>query len=246
MTKTFIAPRLYVPFDLIHEVGIQLQPNQSHYLLTVMRRRVGDSITVFNGRDGEWRAKIVTASKRVTSIQICQQVRKQESEPDVWLLFGIIKQAPLNLMIEKATELGVSTLCPVLTKHTTVRRMSVDRLQSIVLGASEQCGRMTIPEIYPVNNLEEVLLQWPTERRLFYLDESGRGVPITSGLSDNYTGPCAFLIGPEGGFDKSELDLLAGLPSSTALSLGPRILRAETAAVAALVCWQALCGDWKR
>jgi len=225
---------------------MQLQPNQSHYLVTVMRCRVGDPITVFNGRDGEWRAKIVTASRKLTSIQLCHQVRKQTDEPDVWLLFGILKQAPLNLMVEKATELGVSTLCPILTQHTVVRNTSIDRLKSIVLGASEQCGRMTIPDVRPVKNLEEVVLQWPIERRLFYLDESGRGIAIASGLCNNGAGPCAFVIGPEGGFYKSELDLLAGLPSSTALSLGPRILRAETAAVAALVCWQALCGDWKR
>jgi 16S rRNA (uracil1498-N3)-methyltransferase len=168
--------------------------------------------------------------------------RPQDVGPDLWLAFAPVKRA--DFLAEKASELGVAALLPVMTDHTDVRRVNVERLQAHAIEAAEQCSRLSVPPIRAPESFEKFLTNWPSERQLYFLDESGGGAPIAEALRGIGPKPCGFLTGPEGGFTQSELDALRQLPFATAVGLGPRLLRAETAAIAALACWQALAGDW--
>lgn len=239
--------RLYTPADLVAGASVSLSDDQARYVLQVMRRTSGDPIHVFNGRDGEWHGGLVVSGKKSAQVNLEAQTRDQYEDPDVALFFAPLKRTAIDLLTQKATELGVAFLCPVTTARTNSDRVNTDRLTAIAIEAAEQCERLTVPRIQPPDTLTAVIENWPKDRTLYVLDETGEGTPIADVLQETQNqsaSNAAFVIGPEGGFTDSELDLLRGLPFSRAVSLGPRILRAETAALAALTCWQALRGDW--
>ncbi|OJX68530.1 16S rRNA (uracil(1498)-N(3))-methyltransferase [Magnetospirillum sp. 64-120] len=237
--------RLFVPNDLSAESGIVLDKDQSHYLANVMRLKEGEAIALFNGRDGEWTASLQKVAKSGVAIHVHSQTRPQTPEPDLWLLAAPIKKDRVDLVAEKAAELGVSRLWPVFTRRTVMSRVNTERLAANMVEAAEQCERLTIPEMAEPAALDKVLAGWDAERPLLFLDESGAGQPIATALAGMAPGKLAVLVGPEGGFDNTERALLARLPFAVPISLGPRILRAETAAIAALSVVQALVGDWK-
>jgi 16S rRNA (uracil1498-N3)-methyltransferase len=242
--------RLYVTHDLSAGASVGLNPSQAHYLNHVLRMGQGDPVHLFNGRDGEWRARIDALGRGWCSAAVEEQTREQPvpAGGDLWLAFAPVKRARIDFIAAKATELGVAALWPVLTEHTAVGRVNAERLHANAIEAAEQCGRLTVPRVMEPAPLREALAGWPGDRRLLWCDESGGGPPIHDALAAA-EGPCrgwAVLTGPEGGFARSELDALRDLPNSTPVSLGPRILRADTAAIAALACWQATLGDWRK
>lgn len=238
--------RLYVEADLQVEASIGLDPAQAHYLKHVLRLKSGAAVALFNGRDGEWRATIDGLGKGWGSLAVAEQTRPQTVEPDLWLLFAPIKRARQDFLIQKAVELGVSLLWPVLTERTDVGRVNIDRHRANVIEAAEQCERLTVPEIRPPARLSDALADFPTARRLAVCTERGAATPISRAFSEAEGDMLrAILCGPEGGFSQSELDAFDKLPFITRVSLGPRILRAETAAIAAISCWQAALGDWQ-
>ena len=217
-----------------------------HYLKNVLRLVVGNVVALFNGRDGEWLARVDGLGKGSGSLTATEKRRRQSSEGDVWLLFAPPKRARLDFMVQKASELGVSAIIPVKTQNTSVTRLNLDRLRANVIEAAEQCERLTLPRVEAMRALDDVLIGWPQERRLLLCAEAGPATPIAKLLADaDRTVSWAVLTGPEGGFAKSELDQLSKLPFVSAASLGPRLLRADTAAIAALSCWQAMLGDWQ-
>jgi 16S rRNA (uracil1498-N3)-methyltransferase len=230
--------RLYV--DLPLETGGVLEPSpaQCHYLLTVMRRRDGDVVLLFNGRDGEWRASVEVFERRRCRLAIGEQSRPQRPEPGPTLLFAPLKRIRQEFLIEKATELGVAILAPVLCRRSVVDRLNRNRLLSIAIEAAEQSGRLTIPEVEQAVPLAERLAERGNGHCLFVGDETGSGLPFADALEEHGAGDV--LIGPEGGFDPEELADLRASRGVVPVSLGPLTLRAETAALAALACWQAL------
>ncbi len=241
--------RLFVQDDLRNGATIGVSAGQAHYLRHVMRRERGDPVLLFNGRDGEWRGRVDGFGRGWCSVALEACVRPQTAEADLWLLFAPIKRAPLDFMVQKAVELGVSSLRPVFTRHTDVTRVNTDRLHANVAESAEQCGRLTLPEVALPRKLAEALSDWPDGRRLLVCAESGAAPPLDAILQaaradDVPDCAWAFLVGPEGGFAPSELDGFRKLPFLTPVSLGPRILRTETAAIAALACWQSALGDW--
>lgn len=234
--------RLYVDQPLAPGQAVALSQDQAHYLTGVMRLAEGAAILLFNGKDGEWRATLAQAGKR-NAIALCDaQTKPLHLPPDLWLLFAPIKKARTDFIVEKAVELGVSRILPVQTRHTNSDRIRQDRLQAHAIEAAEQCGATSVPEVADLTQLDKLLAQWPTDRRLYWCDETALGQPATITPTE---GPAAILIGPEGGFSADEAAKLRGKPHVTPISLGPRILRADTAAVAALTLWQAACGDWR-
>ncbi len=248
MTDSAKPLRLYVSETLVEGVDVSLSPDQTHYVTHVMRRNDGAPILVFNGREGEWLGQIVRTGKKEARIAVDRQTRAQTQDPDLWLLFAPIKRNAIDLMVQKATELGVSTLWPVTTAHTNADRVNLDRLYAIASEAAEQSYRLSLPDVRAPVPLEDAFTAWPADRPLYVLDETGGGEPIAQELASDAAQTSdsgAFVIGPEGGFTNAELDLLCALPFSKPVSLGPRTLRTETAALAALTCWQALCGDWR-
>jgi len=240
--------RLYVEHGLTGGAGFDLDRQQAHYLRHVMRLGAGDTVHLFNGRDGEWRGVIAIAGRAQASVTPLERVRDQRAGPDLWLAFAPVKRARIDLIAEKATELGAAAIIPVMTENISVSRVNLDRLRANTNEAAEQCGRLTLPEIRQPAGLADLLAGWPAGRRLLMCDETGGGEPVFDALHRlRGTTDCAawgILTGPEGGFSRSELDLLAENPIVTRIGLGPRILRADTAAMAALVCWQAILGDW--
>jgi 16S rRNA (uracil1498-N3)-methyltransferase len=242
--------RLFTDAALTESGIVELDADRAHYLRNVLRLENGDTVSLFNGRDGEWRATIEVAGKRHARLMVEKLAREQESEPDLWLVFAPIKRARIDFIAEKATELGVSALVPVFTRYTAMTRVNVERLRANALEAAEQTERLSVPAVREPVTLEKLLQDWPKDRRLLMADESGSGRPIGAALANlaalEKQAPWAVLIGPEGGFHRDELDLLGKLDFVTAVGLGPRILRADTAALAALSCWQALVGDWER
>lgn len=238
-----ISARLYVDAALdVPTLG--LDAPRTHYLRNVLRLEKGDRIALFNGRDGEVAARIEGFGKTWASVAIEERRREQVEEPDVWFLFAPIKRARLDFMVEKATELGASAVWPVFTRHTIVTRVNNERLRATAIEAAEQCERLTIPKLLTASTLDEVLRNWPDERRLILCDESGAGGPIVDVLGKlDTTQPHAILTGPEGGFARAELDALHDLPFVTPVGLGPRVLRADTAALAALAIFQAVSHD---
>jgi 16S rRNA (uracil1498-N3)-methyltransferase len=234
--------RLYVDQPLAPGQAVALSQGQAHYLTGVMRLAEGAAILLFNGRDGEWRATLAQAGKR-NAVAVCDtQTKPLHLPPDLWLLFAPIKKARTDFIVEKAVELGVARILPVQTRHTNSERIRQDRLQAHAVEAAEQCGATYVPHVADLQHLDRLLATWPTDRRLFWCDETALGQPATLAPA---TGPAAILIGPEGGFSADEAAKLRARPNVTPLSLGPRILRADTAAVAAITLWQAACGDWK-
>ena len=237
--------RLFVDAPLAPGAAVEASEGQAHYLSHVMRAKAGEAVALFNGRDGEWGASVAFPSKRRVQLDVGEKLREQTATPDVWLVFAPVKR--IEFLVEKATELGARALHPVFTRRTTIGRVNLTRLNAHCMEAAEQSDRLSVPEISEARPFFDFLGAWPQGRRLYFLDETGGGAPIAQVLANadaDVKGPCAFLTGPEGGFDQSELDALRRLPFATPVGLGPRILRAETAALAALACWQAFCGDW--
>lgn len=219
-----------------------LGPAQAHYLGAVMRLGPGARIEVFNGRDGAWTAEIEAVGKRGGSLELVAQAAPQRDPPDVWLMFAPIKKARTDFIVEKATELGAARILPVQTDHTNAERIARDRLQAHAVEAAEQCGGTFVPEVAALAPLSGLLDRWDRGRRILWADEALAGPAAT--LAALPRGPWAILIGPEGGWSAAERARLGALEGVTRVSLGPRILRADTAAVAALVLWQAALGDW--
>jgi len=241
--------RLFVDADLAAGLTMGLGRDQAHYLVNVMRLGAGDSVALFNGRDGEWTARIDIVGKKRCDVVLEDQRKAQPVMPDLWLLFAPIKKARIDFVAEKATELGVSEIRPVITQRTAMTRVNTARLAANAREAAEQCERMEVPVVVEPMKLDALLDQWPPERHLMWCDEHGSGLPIAEGLAGlseaERAAPWALLIGPEGGFDDAERARLATFERAFAVSLGPRVLRADTAAAAALSIWQAIVGDWQ-
>ena len=237
--------RLHVPTPLSADAAVLPTLDQSRYLTQVMRLKLGDSLVVFNGRDGEWRCVIAEILKKGVVLRAEAQVRPQAMGPDIQLLISVVKKSALEFAVEKATELGARRVRLVVTHRTQTQHVRMDRLDAIAIEAAEQTGRLDVPMIDEPVKLADALDGWEAGRRLMFCDETG-GAPVTAALAEAGGGPWALLIGPEGGFSPEERDTLRALPFATAVSLGPRILRADTAAIAALTLWQAAVGDWER
>jgi 16S rRNA (uracil1498-N3)-methyltransferase len=236
--------RLYVTVALGAHVAVALDEGQVHYLLHVLRARSGNLVSLFNGRDGEWLAEIAVAGKRGMIATCLRQTQPQSGTPDIWLAFAPVKKTPSDYLVQKATELGASVLLPVFTRRTIVGRINQERMAANAIEAAEQSGRLSVPEIREGVALDKLLASWPKERRLLFCDEAGDAKAMTQAARESRGGPTAILIGPEGGFDSTERDALRALPFVTPVTLGPRILRADTAALAALAIWQSVSGDW--
>jgi 16S rRNA (uracil1498-N3)-methyltransferase len=240
--------RLFVEAPL--HPGARLVPGeaQAHYLLHVMRARAGQRVLLFNGSDGEWRARLTEVTRRGCTLLCESRVREQDEVPDLWLVFAPIKKTPADYVVQKSTELGVGVLAPVITHRTVVRRVNLERLGANAIEAAEQSGRLSVPELRPPVDLDALLRAWPLERRLIFCDEAGDAPPLAEALGQapGDGGPWAVLTGPEGGFDAEERAALRACAFVVPVGLGPRIMRADTAALAALAIWQALRGDWRR
>jgi 16S rRNA (uracil1498-N3)-methyltransferase len=236
--------RLYVTADLGEGVAIALDEGQAHYLLHVLRAELGNRVLVFNGRDGEWLAEIVQATKRGVTAKCLKQTELQAGDPDIWLAFAPVKKTPSDYLVQKATELGASVLLPVFTRRTIVSRINQERMMANAIEAAEQSGRLSVPEIQESVSFAELLTGWPTQRRLLFCDEDGDAKAMTQAARESRGGPTAILTGPEGGFDPAEREMLRAQSFVTPVTLGPRILRADTAALAALAIWQSVAGDW--
>jgi 16S rRNA (uracil1498-N3)-methyltransferase len=238
--------RLFIPHDLAHGAEMALDAGQSRYLAAVMRQAVGDEVALFNGRDGEWRATITVVGKRAVGVRAEAQTRPQAQGPDLDLVIALVKRARLETIVEKAAELGARRVLPVTTERTNAERTRVERLTAIATEAAEQTGRLDVPAVAEPQKLEKLIAGWPAERKLLFCDEAGDAEPLLEALSGARPGePWAILIGPEGGFSAKERAMLRALPYATPASLGPRILRADTAAISALTLWQAALGDWR-
>jgi 16S rRNA (uracil1498-N3)-methyltransferase len=241
----FNAQRLFVDDELAEGRSLACTPAQANYLRNVLRLKAGAAILVFNGRDGEWRAELTEADRRATALIVRARTRAQEGGPDIDYLFAPLKRARLDYMVEKATEMGVARLRPVLTRRTVAERVNAERMRAHAIEAAEQCGILRLPEIRAPEKLEAVVAAWNTARPLIFCDEDGAETCPFTALAMIEPGPVAVLVGPEGGFDPAERELLASRPFVTRISLGPRILRADTAAVAALALVNAVLGDWR-
>ena len=239
----FNETRLYVTGDLGANMALTLNQGQTHYLLHVLRAKAGNRVLLFNGRDGEWLAEIAQAGKRGVTAACLKQTEPQAGVPDIWLAFAPVKKTPSDYLVQKAVELGVSCLLPVFTRRTIVSRINQERMAANAIEAAEQSARLSVPEIREGIALEKLLASWPKERRLFFCDEGGDAKPLAQ-AARGVDGPAAILTGPEGGFDPAERDMLRGVAFVTPVTLGPRILRADTAALAALAVWQSVSGDW--
>jgi 16S rRNA (uracil1498-N3)-methyltransferase len=234
--------RLYVDQPLGQGQSLGLDRDQAHYLFGVMRQAVGALVLVFNGRDGEWLAEVAEAGKR-GGLLVCQsQTRPLQMPPDLWLLFAPIKKARTDFIVEKAAEMGAARIMPVQTDFTNSERIRQDRLQAHAIEAAEQCGGTYVPQVDDLQRLDRLLAGWDASRQIMFCDEALVGAAQSLGAAQG--GKWAILIGPEGGFSAAERARLASLPFAHPVSLGPRILRADTAAVAAMALWQAHLGDW--
>ncbi len=242
----FSAQRLFIDSDLSPDHIYSCDSSQANYLLNVLRMKAGDNIYVFNGRDGEWKAAIESGKKNKCTLEIVEKVREQTKAQDIEYLFAPVKRARLDYMIQKATELGVSALKPVITHRTIVERVKEDRMKANAVEAAEQCGILNIPEVYQPVKLSKLLDNWTGERVLVHCDEAAEIKSPIERLSMLKKGPISILIGPEGGFDTQERERLRGLKNAVSLSLGPRIMRADTAAIAALTLVNAVLGDWDK
>ncbi|MEZ7814027.1 MAG: 16S rRNA (uracil1498-N3)-methyltransferase [Paracoccaceae bacterium] len=235
--------RLYVEHPLSQGQAFPLSTDQAHYLFVVMRQVQGGDILVFNGKDGEWCAKITQIGKRGGILLPQEKTRPLKLPPDLWLLFAPIKKVRTNFIVEKAAEMGAMRILPVQTKYTNADRLRQDRLQAHAIEAAEQCGSTFVPHVDDMIPLARLLKNWPKDRGIFWCDETlVTHPPLASAIPA--CGPWAILIGPEGGFSLAEQKELAAMPQAVPMRLGPRILRADTAAVAALALWQVEFGDW--
>jgi 16S rRNA (uracil1498-N3)-methyltransferase len=241
----FTAQRLFVEADLAEGAAVPCNTEQANYLRNVLRLGAGDFILLFNGRDGEWQAEIAEAGRRGATLTVRRRTRPQEAGPDIDYLFAPLKRARLDYMVQKATEMGVARLRPIMTHRTTPERVNTDRMRANAIEAAEQCGILRIPEVHAPEKLDHVIAGWDPARALVFCDEGSEERCAFTTLAMVSPGPLAVLVGPEGGFDEAERELLASQPFVVRISLGPRILRADTAAVAALALVNAVLGDWR-
>jgi 16S rRNA (uracil1498-N3)-methyltransferase len=242
----FRSPRLYVDAPLTGGASLALDPGQANYLGNVLRLQGGDAVLVFNGRDGEWRGRLTAAGKRKLSLEIMDCTRPQPAAPDLHYLFAPLKHARLDYMVQKAVEMGASCLQPVLTRHTQVARVNLERMRANAIEAAEQCGILTLPQIAPPLGFAAMLAARDPQRLLVFCDEEADVKDPVAALAAAGRGcPLAVLVGPEGGFADEERAALLAEPNTARLALGPRILRADTAAVAALALVGAVLGDWR-
>lgn len=223
---------------------IDIDKEQTHYLHKVMRKQAGDTILIFNGTDGEYLARITAIDRKSSTIEIIEQTRKQKKEPDISLYFALVKNTAMKNIIRQATELGVSALQPVITKYTNASDTNIERLRSIAIEAAEQSERLSIPEFKGIKKLDDLINGVNKDLTIILCDESGSGRPINEALSKQKNGKYAVLIGPEGGFAKEELEKMRNCPYILPVGMGPRILKADTAVIAALSCYQSILGDW--
>lgn len=236
--------RLFVEDDLALDAVVTPRDDQAHYLRRVMRLGDGDAVALFNGRDGEWQADLVCDGARDCALRLGERLRSQHGVPDLWLGFAPVKRPHIDLIVTKATELGAARLVPVLTQFTVIDRVNARRLRANAIEAAEQCGRLDVPKLDDPVDLDGFLAKLEG-RALMWADETGGGQPLPEILAEAARGPAALLVGPEGGFSDSERSRLRDISDVWAVSLGPRTLRAETAAIAMLALWQALSGDWR-
>ncbi|WP_315762731.1 16S rRNA (uracil(1498)-N(3))-methyltransferase [Sphingomonas sp. Y38-1Y] len=236
------TPRLFVETPLSEGAVLTIDGGQAHYLSGVMRLKPGEPVRLFDDATGEWLAEARDVRKRDLTLAVTKRLREREAVPDLWLCAAPIKKGRIDWVAEKACELGVDRLVPVLTQRTIVDRLNLDRLRAHMIEAAEQCGRTALPSLVEPVKLAALLGSWPAERALFFADETG-GVPAAEAMRAR-PGPAAILVGPEGGFTDAERDLIRTCPAAVGISLGPRILRAETAAAAAVSVWMAAAGDW--
>lgn len=242
-TRSNIKVRLFVEHPLGQGQTVPLSRDQAHYLFGVMRLSEGADILVFDGENGEWRATVTDAGKRGGTLTCQDQTRPLRLPPDLWLMFAPIKKARTDFIVEKAAEMGAARICPVQTDFTNSERIRRDRLQAHAVEAAEQCGGTYVPEVADLQKLNDVLAAWPEDRQLLFCDETLSDAQTVLGAHER-GGKWAILIGPEGGFSEAERARITAMPNATAISLGPRILRADTAAVAAMTLWQDRLGDW--
>jgi 16S rRNA (uracil1498-N3)-methyltransferase len=236
------APRLYVEADLGAGAAVPVDGNAAHYLISVMRVKDGDAALLFNGRDGEWAARCTAIRKRGLVLECVEQTKPLETVPDFWLCSAPIKKGRIDLVMEKATELGVARIQPLVTRRCVADKLNLDRARTITTEAAEQCARTALPGLAEPVKLDALLAVWPDNRALFFADENG-GAPAAEAFKA-HRGPAAILTGPEGGFDDAERAAIRAHPQARPITLGPRILRGKTAAIAALAAWMATTGDW--
>ncbi|TPK92487.1 16S rRNA (uracil(1498)-N(3))-methyltransferase [Mesorhizobium sp. B2-4-17] len=244
MRANYKMQRLFVSDDLGSNIELEPSQQQSHYLMHVLRLGEGADVLLFNGRDGEWSAAIAAKSKKAVRLKVLTLQRPQPPLPDLIYCFAPLKQGRLDYLMQKAVEMGAGILQPVVTQHTQVAKPSIDRLRANVVEAAEQCGILAVPELREAEKLERLLTGWDKERRLIFCDEDASTNNPLPALQQVKEKKLALLVGPEGGFSDDERKMLRALPFVTAIPLGPRILRADTAAVAALAVMQATIGDW--
>jgi len=246
--------RLFVEATLGDGAAVEPGADQVHYLLHVMRAKAGDRVSLFNGRDGEWLARIESTSKRSLSLVCEKLIGRQRDVPDIWLLFAPVKKTPADYLVQKATELGASVLQPVFTRRTIISRVNMERLKANAIEAAEQSGRLSIPDCREPLALDKLLASFPTDRKLVFADEAGADPNTPGGRTEMMIDALldmperakyAILTGPEGGFDPKEREMIRTLPNAVPVALGPRILRADTAALAALAILQSVWGDWR-
>lgn len=236
------TPRLFAEAPLAPGPR-RIEGPQAHYLLSVMRAKAGDPVRLFDDATGEWLATVAVAGRRDLTLDVTDRLAEREPVPDLWLCFAPLKKGPIDWLAEKACELGAARLVPVVTRRTVVETPKLERLRATMIEAAEQCGRTALPELAEPVKLPALLRDWPEGRALFFADERG-GIPAAEAMRA-HAGPAAILIGPEGGFDDAERQAIRAHPPAVGIGLGPRILRAETAAAAALAIWMAAAGDWR-
>ncbi|GMN02741.1 16S rRNA (uracil(1498)-N(3))-methyltransferase [Erythrobacter sp. MTPC3] len=238
------APRLFVEDRLEEGCAITLEGQQAHYLGKVMRLREGDAVILCDNLTGEWAARVGAASKRRIDLIVAERLRTREAVPDLWLCPALLKKDRFDMVLEKATELGAARIVPAITRRCVADKLNLDRAQTITVEAAEQCARTALPQVDAPQKLAAMLNDWPADRALFFADELG-GDPAAEAFAAHH-GPAAILIGPEGGFDDAEREAIRAHPAARPITLGPRILRGETAAIAAISVWMASVGDWAR
>jgi 16S rRNA (uracil1498-N3)-methyltransferase len=236
------CPRLFIDQPLADGMELRIEGGQAHYLLSVMRMKAGGAVKLFDDGTGEWLAEVAQIGKRDLILRIAARLRDREAVPDLWLCAAPIKRGRIDWVAEKASELGVARLVPVATRRAVVDKLNAERLRAHMIEAAEQCERTALPELADMTGLDALLRAWPAGRALFFADEEG-GAPLLDAVRA-HPGPAAILIGPEGGFDPAEREAIRAVPAAVPVSLGPRILRADTAAVAAVSVWMAAAGDW--
>ncbi len=243
MRENYTLTRLYVEASLNANAQVTLPKEQAHYLGTVLRKAARDDVRVFNGRSGEWRAQISGISRKGAVLSIIEPLRAQHTAPDIWLCFAPVRKHRTAFIIEKGTELGAAVFQPVLTQRTQFGKINPERMRAQIIEASEQTERLCLPDLRTSQSLDALLQEWDAGRTIIMADEAGDCPPALEALQ-TIEGPAAILIGPEGGFTSEEREHLRAQSFTRPVSLGPRILRADTAAAAMLILWQAVRGDW--